>query len=107
MRDRKKEREGASARRRARGERTGVCPAISMPASRKSSKLWLNLPEAAASWRLELREAWTTSPADWLSSAAVWVSSLWASWKDLEEKGTWTAETVVYMQGFHVVSTIV
>ena len=61
-----REREAASQR-----ERTGVCPAISMPASRKSSKSWLNLPEAAASWRLELREAWTTSPADWLSSAAV------------------------------------
>lgn len=62
-------------------------PAISIPASRNSSKSSLNFPEAAASWLLEPLEAWTTSPADWFSSAAVWFSPVWASWKDLEAEG--------------------
>ena len=68
---------------------TWVCPAISTPASRNSSKSSLNFPEATASWLLVPREEWTTSPAEWLSSAAVWFSSLWASWKDLLQGGSW------------------
>lgn len=68
---------------------TWVWPAISMPASRNSSKSWLNFPEATASWLLGPLEAWTTSPADWFRSAAVWFSSFWASWKDLEAGGIW------------------
>ena len=60
---------------------TCAWPAISMPASRNSSKSSLNFPEAAASSPLWPRVAWTTSPADWFRSAAAWFSSLWASWK--------------------------
>lgn len=67
---------------------TWVCPAISMPASRNSSKSWLNFPEAAASWLLVPREEWTTSPAEWLSSAAVWFKSVWASWNVLLQGGS-------------------
>lgn len=66
---------------------TCVWPAISIPASRNSSKSWLNFPEATASWLLVPLEAWTTSPADWFRSAAVWFNSLWASWKDLDAGG--------------------
>lgn len=72
---------------------TCVWPAISMPASRNSSKSWLNFPEATASWLLEPRVAVTTSPADWFRSAAVWLSSFWASWKDLLAGGIWTVHT--------------
>lgn len=72
---------------------TWVCPAISMPASRNSSKSWLNFPEAAASWRLVPREEWTTSPAEWLSSAAVWFRSVWASWNDLLQGGSFKSRT--------------
>lgn len=80
-------------RQSTRGERQGSAPlgnplpltcawpAISMPASRNSSKSSLNFPEAAASSPLWPRVAWTTSPADWFRSAAAWFSSLWASWK--------------------------
>lgn len=60
-----------------------------MPASKNSSKSWLNFPEAIASWLLLPREDCTTSPAEWLSSAAVWFRSVWASWKDLEHGGSW------------------
>lgn len=60
-----------------------------MPASKNSSKSSLNFPDASASWVLEPREAWTTSPADWFRSAAVWFSSLWASWNDLVDGGSY------------------
>lgn len=59
-----------------------------MPASRNSSKSWLNFPEAAASWLLVPREEWTTSPAEWLSSAAVWFRSVCASWNVLWQGGS-------------------
>lgn len=74
---------------------TWVCPAISMPASRNSSKSWLNFPEAAASWPLVPREEWTTSPAEWLSSAAVWFRSVWASWNVLLQGGSFKDKTRV------------
>lgn len=73
--------------------RTWVWPAISIPASRNSSKLSLNFPEASASWVVVPREAWTTSPADWFRSAAVWFRSLWASWKLLLHGGSWNTRT--------------
>lgn len=72
---------------------TWVCPAISMPASRNSSKSWLNFPEAAASLLLVPREEWTTSPAEWLSSAAVWFRSVWASWNVLLQGGSFKDKT--------------
>lgn len=68
--------------------RTCVWPAISMPASRNSSKSSLNFPEASASLIVVPLEAWTTSPADWFRSAAVWFRSLWASWKVLLQGGS-------------------
>lgn len=75
-------------------EPTWVCPAISMPASRNSSKSWLNLREAAASWPLVPREEWTTSPAEWFSSAAVWFRSVWASWNVLLHGGSFKDTSV-------------
>lgn len=66
-----------------------------MPASRNSSKSWLNFPEAAASWLLDPREEWTTSPAEWLSSAAVWFRSLWASWNALLQGGSFKDKTSI------------
>lgn len=75
---------------------TWVCPAISTPASRNSSKSWLNFPEAAASWLLVPRDEWTTSPAEWLSSAAVWFRSVWASWNVLLQGGSFKDRTRYY-----------
>lgn len=79
-------------------DKTLTCawPAISIPASRNSSKSSLNFPEAAASSPLWPRVAWTTSPADWFRSAAAWFSSLWASWNDLELGGSWKRPSAVF-----------
>lgn len=81
---------------------TWVCPAISMPASKNSSKSWLNFPEAIASWPLLPREDCTTSPAEWFSSAAVWFRSVWASWKDLEHGGSWKNRSKGEMSEFRL-----
>ena len=75
------DREGQGSTPLSHTSLTWAWPAISMPASRNSSKSSLNFPEAAASSPLWPRVAWTTSPADWFRSAAAWFSSLWASWK--------------------------
>lgn len=83
-------------------ELTCAWPAISIPASRNSSKSSLNFPEAAASSPLWPRVAWTTSPADWFRSAAAWFSSLWASWNDLELGGSCKRQSsIFYCQSHH------
>lgn len=81
---------------------TWVCPAISMPASRNSSKSWLNFPEAAASWLLVPREEWTTSPAEWLSSAAVWFRSVWAAWNVLLQGGSFKDKSITAQCNSHI-----